>query len=386
MDTDISRTLFPSSTMQAVLPRFLLVASLGAGLLRAAEPAPAPAPPAAAAAAPSVHTVTPAKAAASSTYTIPGRTEPIESARIFTRATGIVKERRYDIGDRVKAGDILAVIDTPDLDRAVESSRAAVEQAQVRANNARALAQRSGGLFEARAISQEESDQRAADAGTTSAALRVAQADLSKLEEQQKFATVRAPFDATVAARNFDRGDRVRGDAATAEGWLYQLVRLNSLRFTVNAAPDLALRLTAETEAKVRFGEFPGKTFPAKLARTSRIFDPGVGTMRVELLLDNADLTLPAGLTGTATFNLPPAPGMFIVPNNTLISRAGQTLLAVVDGGKVAFIEVRAGRNLGPTVEVSSAALSAQTKVIVNPNGMLRAGDAVTVAESSPAK
>ena len=330
---------------------------------------------------PSVRVVVPKQAASAAAYTIPGRTEPIEAARLFTRATGIVHEKNYDIGDQVKRGDVLAVVSVPDLDRAVEAARAGVEQAEVRAANARTLADRPNSLLTARAISQEDSDSRTAEAAATAAAVRVAQADLARLEEQQKFARVRAPFDGVIAARNFDRGDRVRGDSATAEGWLYHLVRLDELRFTVFATPDLALRLAPGTAAEVSFREFPGKVHVAKVARSSRVFDPAAGTMRVELLLENRDLALPAGVTGNATFTLPPGMDTFLVPTNTLLSQAGKSRVAAVRDGKVAFIEVTLGRNLGSQVEVTSTGLTLETQIIVNPNGMLRAGEQVTLAE-----
>ncbi len=360
---------------------FALLALLATPALFAAEQAAAPAAPAA----PAVRTVAPAQAVSSTAYTVPGRTEPFESARIFTRATGIVKERRFDIGDLVKAGDVLAVIDVPELERAVESAKANVEQAIARAANTRALAERSKHLFSTNAISQEEADQRTSNADVSDAAVRVAKADLARLEEQKNFATVRAPFDGVVAARNFDRGDRVRGDAATAEGWLYYIVRSDMLRFAVYATPDLALRLASDAKAKVRFNEFPGRVFTATVARSSRSFDPAAGTMRLELQIENKDLSLPVGLTGNAYFDLAPATGMFLVPANTLIMRAGQAVLATVQGNKVAFVDVLPGRNLGASIEVTSAALSPSSAVIINPNGMLRAGDTVTIA-AAPAK
>lgn len=362
-------------TASSRLRSSVLLALLGAPVF-GAQPATAPATQPA----PAVRTVAPAPAVNSSGYTVPGRTEPLESARIFTRATGIVKERKFDIGDLVKAGDVLAVIDVPELEKAVESAKANVEQAIARAANSRALADRSKNLFKTNAISQEDADSRTSNADVADAAVRVAQADLARLEEQKNFASVRAPFDGVVAARNFDRGDRVRGDAATAEGWLYYVVRSDTLRFAVYATPDLALRLAADAKAKVRFNEFPGRTFAATVARTSRSFDPTAGTMRVELFIENKDLTLPVGLTGNATFDLPPTASTFLVPTNTLVMRAGQATVATVQGSKVAFVDVLTGRNLGASVEVTSAALSPQSAVIVNPNAMLRAGDAVTVA------
>lgn len=333
-----------------------------------------------------VRTVMPTVAKSSRPYEIPGRTEPYESATVFTRATGIIRERKFDIGDIVKAGDVLAVVDAPEIDRAVEAARASVDQATARARIARSLSDRSANLLKSSNISIEEADQRLSAAVEAEAAVRVAQAELGRLEEQQKFAVVRAPFDAVIAVRNFDRGDRVRGDAATSEGWLYRLVRLDVLRVAINATPDLALRLNKDSEARLRFTEFPGRTFPAKVARSSQLFDTSSGTMRVELMIENKDLALPAGLTGTAAFNLAPAPGTFLVPTNTLVIRGGQSTVAAVDNGKVAFLDVLPGRNLGPNVEVTSGSLTASTRVIINPNALLRAGDPVEIAPTQTAK
>ena len=333
-----------------------------------------------------VHTVLPVISKAPANFELPGRTEPLESATIFTRATGIVRERKFDIGDPVKAGEELAVIDVPDVDRAVEAARATVDQASARAKTARQVGNRAAALLTAHAVSKEESETRLSVADESEAALQVAKAELARLEVLQQFATVRAPFDGTIAARNFDRGDRMRGDSATSEGWLYKLVRLDALRFVINATPDLALRLATETAVKVRFTELPGRVFTAKLARTSRTFDTTSGTMRAEFLIANEDLSLPAGLTGLAVFSLPPTPGTFSVPANTLILRQGNALVAVVRDGKVSYVEVLPGKNSGVTIEITSAALTPETPVIVNPNAQMRAGDPVEVIASPPAK
>lgn len=328
---------------------------------------------------PQVQTVTPVSAAESRAYTIPGRTEAFESTTVFTRATGIVKERSFDIGDRVKAGDVMATIDAPEVDRAVESAQAMIDQAEARAENARLLAERASSLLESRAISQAEVDQRAANAAETAAAVRFAKTELERLKEQQGFATVRAPFNGVIAARNFNRGDRVRGDSSTADGWLYRLVELDKLRFVIAAPPDLALRLKVGDTAKIRFAEFPGQNLTADFYRSSTTFDDTSGTMRVELLLQNPDLQIPAGLTGAATFTLAPAERSFLVPNNTITTTRGQASLSTVDGGKVKVVPVAVGRSLGANTEVTSAALSPTTQIIINPNAMLRTGDEVQV-------
>lgn len=324
-----------------------------------------------------VRVVTPKPAEASRTFDLPGRTEPIEQARIFSRATGTVKERPVDIGDRLKAGEVLAVIDTPEVDRELESARAAVDQAEARAVNARSIANRSSGLAQTQAVSKELAEQREATAAELEAALRMARAEVGRLEELQKFSTVRAPFQGTVVGRRIDVGDFVRGDSSTTAEWAFHLARINQLRFAVAATPDIALRLKADTEASLRFNELPGRNFPAKVTRSSNLFDTSTGTMRVELLLDNADFTLPAGLTGTASFKLPPAPGTYLLPNNALVLREGKSLIAIVEQGKVKFIDVLPGRNLGPQMEVTSAALKPESQVIVSLNAMAREGDGV---------
>ena len=244
-----------------------------------------------------VRTVAPDPATEARTFDLPGRTEPVEQARIFSRATGTVKERPVDIGDRVKAGDTLAVIDIPDIDRELEAAKASVDQAVARADIARSTSNRTTGLLNSQAVSKEEAEQRQASAAELEAAVRAAKAEVGRLEELRNFAVVKAPFQATIAARRIDRGDFVRGDSATTSEWMFHIVRLNQLRFAVGATPDVALRLTPETEATVKFAELPGRAFPAKVSRSSKLFDTATGTMRVELLLENTDLTLPAGLT-----------------------------------------------------------------------------------------
>lgn len=335
---------------------------------------------------PEVRTVPPVKASQAARYEVPGRTEPVESATIFTRATGIISERKFEIGDEVKAGELVAVIDAPEIDRAVDAARAGLDQAKATAENALSLFNRSKRLLKSNVVSAEETEQRETTASEAEAAVKVAQAQLARLEEQQRFSTVRAPFDGVISARNFDRGDLAKGDAASTDGWLYRLDRLDTLRFVISATPDLALRLSKEAEVKVRFGEFPGREFVGKVAHASRVFDAGSGTMRVELLLQNKELVLPAGLTGTAAFQLTPPEGTFIVPVNALLSRQGTACLALAEDGKVRFLEVLPGRNFGREVEVTSSRLSETARVILNPNAMLKEGDPVRFSPLTAAK
>lgn len=331
------------------------------------------------AALPRVRTASPTPAATSRDYTIPGRTEPYESSSIFTRATGVVRERAFDIGDLVNAGDVMTIIDAPEIDRAVDSAQATLDQEIARSGIARQLAERATALIESKLLSREEVDQRHANAVAADAAVRVAQAELERLRAVQGFATVRAPFTGVVAGRNFDRGDRVRGDTATADGWLYRLVRLDRLRFIVAAPPDLALRLDKNSIARIAFRELPGRTIEAGFLRSSGVIDRASGTMRVEFLIDNSNGAVPAGLTGTATVAIDAPTEAFALPTNTVMVDGGQSRVAVVRQGAIRFVPVRVGRNLGRSVEVTSSDLAADDKVVVNPNAMLREGDRVEV-------
>ena len=151
------------------------------------------------------------------------------------------------------------------------------------------------------------------------------------------------------------------------------------VRFVVAAPPDLALQLRPDAHAAVRFTEFPGRVFDAKFSKSSGAFEPSSGTMRIELLIDNADGTLPAGLTGMATFEMTPRPDRFLLPTNVLRIQRGEASVLTVADGKVTNVPVVVGRNLGDSVELSSNGLTKQSIVIVNPNALLRPGDPVQV-------
>lgn len=324
-----------------------------------------------------LRTVAPEPAPAAEGPRLPARTAPAEEAFIYSRATGVLAERRVDIGDRVKAGDLLARIAAPEVDRAVDRARAALEQASARATLARANLQRTRALAQKSVLSTEESDVGEADAKTAEADLLAAQAELKRLEQLQAFQTIVASFDGIVAARQFDRGDLVQGDSAGSGRWLFHVARVDELRVLLDAAPATALAVRPGQKATVEFTELPGEKFAATVARSAGVIDPAAGTMRVELTLPNPELRIPAGLLGVA--RLEPAPGVaspLRLPVNTLVVREGRQHVAVVREGRVAFVPVTTGRNLGTTVEIL-AGLAPDAAVIVNPNALLQEGQAV---------
>ncbi len=317
--------------------------------------------------------IQPERVAAAETLRLPARTQPIEEAEIFSRATGIVGERKVDIGDRVKAGEVLAVINAPEIQRRVERAQAAVAQAEARAALARSALVRARSLARDRVVAAETLDEREAAAKTAEADLQAAQAELHGEEEQQNFLTIRAPFDGIVAARRVDRGDHLRGDQSEPGRGLFQLVRLEELRVEVDAPPAAALRLRPGQVARVEFRELPGQSFAARVTRASGVIDRASGTMRFELSLPNVDLAIPAGLTGLATIEIPPAPGLVQVPTNAVFVRDGRSHVAKVQDGHVAFAPVETGRNLGAKIEILSG-VSPDDRLILSPNALLQDG------------
>lgn len=323
--------------------------------------------------------VKPEPAPAAEPLRLPARTAPAEQAYLYSRATGVLAERRVDIGDTVKAGDLLAVVSAPEILRAAERADAAVAQAEARAALAEANLRRTRALAEKAVLSSEEADIGEASAKSAAADLAAARAEAGRLAALVAFQKITAPFDAIVSARQFDRGDFIPGDSTTNGRWLFQLMRVNELRALLDAPPATALALRVGQPATLEFSELPGKKFPATLTRTAGVIDPGAGTMRVELTLPNPDHLIPAGLNGVAYLSPEPNPSaspVLRLPINTLVVREGRPHVALIRDGKVAFVPVKTGRNSGQRIEILEG-LAPDSSVIVNPNALLQEGQSV---------
>lgn len=326
-----------------------------------------------------VRIVAPKPAAPTYTLTLPGRTAPLEQARISARATGIVLERNGEIGDRVKAGHVLVEIDAPEISQALERAKAAVAQVEARLVLAKATYDRAKTLVPKQFLPEQTLDDRRAAVDSARADLDAAKAEVRRLEEVQGFQTLRAPFDGVIIERNVERGDRLGGDFASTATYLYNIARLEQLRIEVDVPQSLALRIVPGTAAKMIYAELPGQTFEAKVVRTSQVVDAASSTMRAELVMDNTGHNLPAGLNVQVAFEIVrPAPCLQ-VPGNALLVQQGNQLVAVAEeDGTIAFRNVGIGRDLGNDVEICSG-LKAEDRVIMSPNALLKAGDKVEI-------
>lgn len=305
-----------------------------------------------------------------------GRTAPAKQARLFSRATGIISERRVDIGDRVKEGDILAVISAPEIPHEIDAAKAKVEQMKARQELAAALLSRGESLAASNAFSKETLDERRSTTKTAEADVLAAEADLRTLEEMQRFLTIRAPFDGTITARRVDAGDHVIGDQASENAWLFDIAQLKELRMVLFVPPSTALRIHNGEEADVHFSDIPNHVFSGKVSRSSGLIDATSGTMQVELTLPNPDFILPAGLSGIAKIKSQAATAVLMIPSNAVANREGVPNVAVVENGKVKFQVIKPGRTIGPEIEILSG-LTSEGQVIISPNSLLQDGDPV---------
>ena len=359
----------------------LACAGLALGSLQAQTPA-APASPAAASASasasvPVVRVVVATASPIKTTLRLPARAMATEEARIFARTSGTVAERRVDLGDRVKAGELLLRIAAPEVDQSLERARAAVGQTRAREHLAQLNVDRARPLVEQQFLSPSGLDNLVANLAVAHADTAAAAAEVRRLEAVQQFQWVRAPFAGVITERLVERGDRVSGDSGDA--YLLRLAKLDELRVVVDVPQASAIDVPLGAAVPLSFREFPGETFKATLRRRSGAIDAATGTMRIELVLPNPELRLPAGLRGEAVLEVNSLGGVR-VPSGALLSRDGKPHAAIVDAqGRLHFVAVQVDRTSDREVVIRGG-LDAGAKVVMPLSSLLREGAQVTIA------
>ena len=334
---------------------------------------------------PEVRTAQAKPAGEASELRLPARALPGEVARLYPRATGFVSERRVDIGDRVEAGQVLAVIATPEADQSVRAAQAEVGEARAQFEQARGNHDRAATLVESKLISREDYGDRVAARDAAQAALNAAEAHLAGARERQAFQVVRAPFAGIVAARFVERGDRVVGDSASATAPMFELNALDPLRVAVDVPQSAALLVEPGLRAEVGFRELPGERFEAEVVRSARSISGEAGGMRVELRLANPGERIPAGMIGEVTLKVPRAASTVVVPVSAVVQGAeGARVARLGEDSVLDYAAVTLGRNLGGEVEVVSG-LAPGDVVVLAPNALLAPGDRVRQAAATGA-
>jgi RND family efflux transporter MFP subunit len=314
----------------------------------------------------------------STTLELPGRLEAYTQAQLFARVSGYVKDWKADIGTPVKSGELLAVIDAPDLDQQIMQSQANLASAQANSKLSDATLQRGQQLITSGAVSKQDLDQRAADAANKQGLVKSAQADLDRLRVLEKYKQIVAPFDGLLTARNTDIGALINAGSAGAP--LFVVSEISKLRVYVNVPQNYVPSLRLGTNANISVPEHPGQRFPAIVEASAQSVDVASGTTRMLLVVDNAKGDLMTGDFATVSFDLPHSEVVLSVPASALIFNQNGLRVATVDGrGLVALKSVTISQDLGKEVQIGSG-LTAEDRVIDSPPDGLAAGDKVRVA------
>jgi RND family efflux transporter MFP subunit len=314
--------------------------------------------------------------------TLPGGTQPYINSPVFARTNGYLVKWFYDIGSRVKQGDLLAVIDTPEVNRQLEQARADLETSKSNLALAKITADRWQGLIKTHSVSQQSTDQAVENLGANQATVDSFAANVRRLEDLVSFEKVYAPFDGIVTVRNTDIGWLIDAGANPASSLLFQLAQIDRLRIFV-AIPQLFSRAASEgAPAAITTDEFPGQTFHGKITRTSNSIDLASRTLNTEVDVDNSTGQLLPGAYVQVHLKLPTKIHAVTIPSNTLLFRSEGLRVGVVRNGHAQLVPITIGRDNGATVEVISG-LTAKDAVIVNPRDSLIGGAPVRVIRES---
>jgi len=315
------------------------------------------------------------------TLDLPGRLEAYTQAQLYARVSGYLKEWKVDIGTPVKAGDLLAVIDAPDLDQQIMQAQASLASAKANLTLAQATLQRGQQLINSGAVSKQDLDQRAADAANKEGLVNSAQANLDRLRVLDKYKQITAPFDGLVTARTTDVGALINAGAAGAP--LFVVSDTSKLRVYVNVPQNYVPNIRIGTRAKLSVPEYPGKTFPAVVEASAQAVDVASGTTRMLLIVDNAGGQLMTGGFTNVSFELPHPEIALNVPASALIfDQTGLRVATVDNGNRVVLKKVTIARDLGREVEIGSG-LSADDRVIESPPDGIASGDQVRIADTA---
>ncbi len=328
---------------------------------------------------PTVALVSAKRGAAPRELTLPGNVEAFYTASLHAQVSGYVREWLKDIGATVRKGDVLAVVDTPELDQSLAVAESELTKAKANLALAKVTAGRWDSLRSSAAVSQQAADEKDADAHARAAEVAAAEAGLERLKAEKAFANITAPFDGVVTQRNVDIGALVKADPESGAG-LYAVADIHKMRVYVPVPETYAAEMKDGMRARLDLPEYPNRKFEATIVATSHAIDKAARVMTVELIADNADGALSPGAFARVQFELPPDRDTTRVPASALLYRDDAAEVGVVDkDGRVALKPVRIVRDLGTEVEIAGG-LADDDRIVANPPDSITAGEAVRVA------
>lgn len=309
---------------------------------------------------------------------LPANIQPYISAPVFARTNGYLKKWYFDIGARVKKGDPLAEIETPEVDAQLRQAQADLATAQANLHLAEITAARYQDLLKTDSVSKQDTDNATSDLAAKQTTLQSAQANVKRLEELQSFEKIYAPFDGVITARNTDIGQLINSGSSGQPASLFEIAAVDVLRVYVSVPQIYSAACHRGMNVDLTLPEFPGMRFRGTLVRTANAIDQASRTLLVEVDVNNPSGQLLSGAYAEAHFKLPPVTGhTYLIPVPALIFRSEGPQVATVDDGHHAMLkDVRVGRDFGTEMEVLSG-LTDQDSVIVNPPDSITNGEEV---------
>ena len=331
----------------------------------------------------SVSVVAPKQTAPAEEIILPGNVQPFITSPVYARTNGYLKKWYFDIGAHVKKGQLLAVIETPEVDQQLQQARSNLSTAQANLELATITKTRYQGLLKTHAVAQQDADNAV---GTYNANKAIVQADQAAVDQYAalvSFEKVYAPFDGVITARNTDIGDLINSGSSTGiKTDLFHIVQPGMLRVYVNVPEEYSRGIKVGMTADLALAEFPGRTFQGNLVRTADAINMTTRTLLVEIDVANPTNTLLTGSYAEVHFKIPTQGSTFIIPVNTLIFRSEGLRVGVVKADKVTLTTVTPGHDFGNEIEIV-AGLKPQDQIIINPPDSIVTGQQVQIVQST---
>jgi RND family efflux transporter MFP subunit len=330
---------------------------------------------------PVVSVVTPQRSAPSQEIVLPGNVQPFITSPIFSRTNGYLKAWHFDIGARVKKGDLLAEIETPEVDQQLQQSRSNLATAEANLKLAEITKNRYLDLLKTNAVSQQDVDNAVGTYNANNSIVQANQANVKQLETLQSFEKIYAPFDGIITARNTDIGDLINsGSNGNLKTDLFHIAQPGVLRVYVNVPEEYSQLAKTGLTATLTLAEFPGKEFSGELVRTADAINFATRTLLAEVDVANPTGQLLSGSYAQVHLKVPGQVSTFIIPVDTLLFRAEGLRVAAVTGGKAELVPVTPGHDFGETMEIVSG-LKGNESIIVSPPDSIVSGQQVQIAQ-----
>ncbi|HZR26824.1 MAG TPA: efflux RND transporter periplasmic adaptor subunit [Vicinamibacterales bacterium] len=329
---------------------------------------------------PTVAVTTPEQAAPQQEIQLPGTMQAFADAAVYARVNGYLKRWTADIGTRVHKGQVLAEIDTPELDQQLMQARADLATAEANSRLAQTTAERYRDLIRSDSVSRQDLDNANGNLEAKQAAVESARANVKRLEQLQAFRKIEAPFDGVVTARNTDVGALIDSGSNAKE--LFHIASMRTLRVFINVPEVYSRAATPGLKAELTLKEFPDKHFTGTLVRTSNAIDVSSRTLLTEIDIDNPKGELLAGSYAEVHLKLPTPATTMKLPVDAVIFKGDGLQVATLDSAnRVHLVNVASGRDFGDSVEILSG-LSGKERIVLNPPDSLGEGQTVRVAQA----